>query len=426
MGARYLGGGLVICWPDVWLLYRRELRSAVRERNIVVNSILLPVFLYPLLLWLVYSGMTFVTGQTEEYVSRAMLQGLAASQTPLLEALRKNEQIEIVNVVDPVAAVKDGKLDVLVQLAAPGEGAAAPAGDFTARITYDDSKDRSGIARARVADAIRRYRDNYLQAQAAQLGIAPAELQEFRISSSNLATSRQMGGFILGLMLPLFLIIMLAIGCIYPAIDATAGEREKSTWETLMTSATARDNIVLAKYLYVASMTSAAGILNVTAMLVSARSVLAPILGERTGEFSFGIPLAAVPLILVVTVLLALFIAAGMMLLASFARTFREGQSLVSPLYIAIFLPALLLQFPGIRFTPVLALIPVVNVVMVFRQAIGGTYQWPLIGITLAVEVACIVLALRAATKVLKYEDFLIGSYSGSFGKFLRQRILKR
>ncbi len=61
---------------DVRLLYKRELRSALRERNIVVNSILLPVFLYPLLLWLTYTGITFVTGQNEGFVSRVMLQRL--------------------------------------------------------------------------------------------------------------------------------------------------------------------------------------------------------------------------------------------------------------------------------------------------------------------------------------------------------------
>jgi sodium transport system permease protein len=129
--------------------------------------------------------------------------------------------------------------------------------------------------------------------------------------------------------------------------------------------------------------------------------------------------------VLLVTVLLALFISAGMMILASFARTFKEGQSLVSPLYTAIFLPALFLQFPGIQFTPALALIPVVNVVMVFREAISGVFHWPLIAITLAVELLSVVLALRVAAAILRYEDFLIGSYGGSFGKFLRERLLK-
>ncbi len=414
----------MLAWSDVLLLYRRELRSALRERNIVVNSILLPIFLYPLLLWLTYSGITFVTGQTEGFASRVMIRNLPAAHRGLEDVLRHGERIEIRSFPDPIAAIRNGTLDVLVEFAAaPTSG---PSEDLGIQVTYDKSKDRSRIARARIDGEIRRYRDRYLEKKGNELGISRQEMQLFTVASKNVASSRQMGQFLLGLMLPLFLIIMLAVGGIFPAIDATAGEREKSTWETLMTTATARINIILAKYLYVATMTAAAGILNIIAMMLSVRTVVAPILGEQMEDFSFQFPLRAVPLILLVTVLLALFIAAGMMILASFARTFKEGQSLVSPLYVAIFMPAMFLQFPGIQFTPVLAVIPVVNVVMVFREAIAGVFQWRLIGITLAVELLSVLLALRLAATILRYEDFLVGSYDGSFGRFFKERVIGR
>ena len=47
---------------DIWILYTMELRSAMRERAIVVNSILMPIFLYPVLLWVMFSAMTFHSG----------------------------------------------------------------------------------------------------------------------------------------------------------------------------------------------------------------------------------------------------------------------------------------------------------------------------------------------------------------------------
>ena len=156
-----------------------------------------------------------------------------------------------------------------------------------------------------------------------------------------------MGQFLLGLLLPLFLVIMLSVGCMHPAIDSTAGEREKSTWETLMTVATPRKNIIVAKYLYVCTMASVAGILNVIAMLLTMKSILAPLLGSEGEGITYTIPFRSVPLILLVTVLLAMFIAAGMMILASFARTFKEGQSMVSPFYLATLLYGL--GHPGCR-----------------------------------------------------------------------------
>jgi sodium transport system permease protein len=412
------------CWTDIRCLYWRELRSALRERSIVVNGILLPIFLYPLLLWMVYTGITFVGGQTQGFASRVTLKGLPQQHQALKDELKRDVRIELKDPGDPVGEIRAGGLDLLAEFLPPAEGAAPLEGNFRVQLTFDDSRDRSRIARDRFKELLSHYRDGYFERQAGILGISRAQLQQFWIESRNVATSRQMGQFILGLMLPLFLIIMVAVGCMYPAIDSTAGEREKSTWETSMTLATPLTNIVAAKYLYVTTMATMAGLLNLTAMLLSMKAVLAPILGGDSDEMSFQIPLASIPLIVLATVLLASFVAAGMMIIASFARTFREGQAMVSPFYVAIFVPVLFLQVPGLQFTPGLALIPIVNVSMVFREAIAGTFHWPLIGITLAVEILCVVVALWLATNILHYEDFLMGNYGGNFAKFLKERVL--
>jgi ABC-type Na+ efflux pump permease subunit len=373
---------------------------------------------------LVYTGISFVGGPTQGFASRVMLKGLSHEHLALQKDLEHDFRIELKNTPDPVGDIRGGTLDLLAEFLPPAAGAASPESNFRVQLTFDNSKDRSGIARDRFAEIPSRYRDQYLERNAGALGISPAQLQQFWIESKNIATSRQMGQFILGLMPPLFLIIMVAVGCMFPAIDSTAGEREKSTWETSMTIATPRANIILAKYLYVTTMASLAGILNLTAMLLSMKSVLAPILGGRTDDLTFQIPLFSVPLILLLTLLLAAFVAAGMMIFASFARTFREGQAMVSPFYIAIFMPVMFLQAPGIQFTAGLAAIPIINIAMVFREAITGTFHWHLIGITLAVEVLCIAAALWLATAILRYEDFLMGSYGGSFAKFLKERLL--
>ena len=411
-------------WEDVRLLYLRELRSAMRERSIVINSILLPIFLYPLILWLIYTGISFVSGQTAGFTSRVVLKDLPATHSELRSGLEKRKDLTLATSRDPASDIRQGSLDLLVEFLPPSAEAASLPSNFRTRLTYDDSKDRSRIARQRFTAQLDRYREALLDREAGSLGLKRADLRQFEIESKNIATEREMGRFVLGLILPLFLIIMLAVGCMYPAIDSTAGEREKSTWETLMTIASPRSSIVIAKYLYVATLSCVAGILNLSAMLFSMKAIMAPLLGSRSNSLSFQIPLSSIPLILIVTVLLALFVAAGMMILASFARTFKEGQSLVSPFYIAILLPGMFIQAPGLEFTPLLAAIPIVNVNMVFREAIAGVYHWPLIGITIAVEIACIALALWLATRILNYEDFMLGSYGGSFAKFVKHRLL--
>jgi sodium transport system permease protein len=411
---------------DIRNLYMRELRSALRERNIVVNSILLPIFLYPVLLYLLYTGISFVGGQTEGFRSRVALRNFPIEHPLLKKEIEQNKQIELISSNDPDAGIRGGNLDLEVDFLPPDSKSPSLHGNFRAKLTYDDSKERSSAARRRMMGILERYRDFFLNTEAAKLGLSPAQLQQFWVENRNLATSRQMGQFLLGLLLPLFLVIMLSVGCMHPAIDSTAGEREKSTWETLMTVATPRKNIIIAKYLYVSTMAAVSGILNVAAMMLTMKSILAPLLGKEGESFTYTIPFASVPLILLVTILLAMFVAAGMMIMASFARTFKEGQSMVSPFYFAVLLPVFFLQVPGIAFTPALALIPIVNVAMVFREAIAGVYHWPLIGLTLVIEFICIAAALALATAILRYEDFLLGSYSGSMAKFIKQRLLHR
>jgi sodium transport system permease protein len=192
-----------------------------------------------------------------------------------------------------------------------------------------------------------------------------------------------------------------------------------------MTVGTSRTNIVVAKYLYVATMSATAASLNVMAMMFSMSTILAPLSGGL-GNLTFRIPLQSIPVIGIGLVLMALFIAAGMMIFASFAHNFKEGQSMVSPFYLIIILPVTFLQAPGTEFTMRLALIPVVNVALMFREAISGVFQWPLIGTTIVVELLCIALGLKIATTILSYEDVVTGNYSGSFGKFLKQRLLRK
>jgi sodium transport system permease protein len=170
-------------------------------------------------------------------------------------------------------------------------------------------------------------------------------------------------------------------------------------------------------------MSFIAGCLNVIAMTLTMRSSLIP-LGQRPGV-SFEVPLESIPVLFVGAALLALFAAAGMMILAAFARTFREGQALVSPFFMVFMLPIVFIQGPTQEFTTRMALIPVINVAMMFREAIGGSYNWPLIAITISVEVLCIAAALRIAVAILRYEDFVLGSYNGSFLRFVRERLMR-
>ena len=412
---------MVLNWNDVGILYQRELRSALRDRTIVTNSVLLPIFLYPLLIWIVYSAVTFVSGQNEGLKSRIMLKDIQEAHVRLKQGFEKDRSIVLGSSLDPRDDIRQGLLDALVEFLPPKSNLGID-DNFSVRITFDESRDSSDRARSRIAEKITNYREDFLERRAVQSGISREQFQNFWIDDQNLSSNQQISAFTI--MLPIFFIIMLAVGAMHPAIDSTAGERENSTWETIMTAATSRTSILVAKYLYVATMSFIAAFLNLFAMMVSMGTVLAPFFQTGRGNSSLRIPLESAPLVLVGAALLALFISAGMMILASFARNYKEGQSMVGPFYIALVLPILFLQTPDFAFTPRLALIPVANVVMMIREAVQGVYHWRSIGVTLAVECVSIIVAVRIAVLIIQHEDFAIGTYNGSFGKFAKEWLL--
>ncbi|MCA9791613.1 MAG: ABC transporter permease [Candidatus Eremiobacteraeota bacterium] len=410
-----------ICWSDIFLLYRRELKSAFRESNIVLYSLLVPMLLYPLMVWLMMSAISFVDGQQQESISKVMIQGLPPEHDKLRGLLESDAHIRLVNDEKPVEALRTGRLDLLAEII-PNRGEPG----FVVKLVFDDSKDLSKVARQRFRKELTTYHTLYLEREVQELGMELRALQPFWIEADNRSSSQEVGQYLLGIFLPFTLIVILSIGGLYPAIDSTAGERERNTWETSMTIATPRINLLLAKYLYVSTMASVAGLLNLAAMIVSMRSIIAPLARELADSLSFTISWDSVLVIVIGSVLMAMMIGSGMMLLASFARTFREGQAMVTPIFMLTLLPVSIISDSSVDFTPSMAMVPVLNIGMMWREAIHGVYNWPLIVITLLVQIFCLLVAVWLATRILAYEDMVIGSYGGSFWKFAKDRLFRR
>jgi sodium transport system permease protein len=254
-------------------------------------------------------------------------------------------------------------------------------------------------------------------------GVAAGQWEQFSITSQNVASAKEIGRFILGLMLPILFVVMVAMGCFFPAVDATAGERERGTWETLMGTSANRMSIITAKYLYVATLGGIAGILNLTAMLITVKPLFAPLLAKAGESIVFSVPLPALPLLLLGAILMAGFVSAGMMIFAAFAKTFKEGQAMITPFYLVVLLPLMFLQVPGLKFTLSLALIPVVNVAMMVRSAISGEFPAGPIVVTLLISGLAIFLALRLGVYIIQFEEVLLGGRSGGLARFLKSRL---
>jgi ABC-2 type transport system permease protein/sodium transport system permease protein len=197
-------------------------------------------------------------------------------------------------------------------------------------------------------------------------------------------------------LVPLVLILMTITGAVYPAIDLTAGERERGTLEVLMAAPVPRMSLLLAKYAAVLVVAMLTGLVNLVGMLLSIYlSGQAPrLLGEQ------GMSVHVVVEIFLLLLLFTSFFAALLLALASLARSFKEAQAYLVPLMVVALIPGMVSLVPTIRLDGPVAFIPLLNVVLLARDVFSGAAEVSdavvVVGMTIIYALAAISLAAAA------------------------------
>ena len=149
----------------------------------------------------------------------------------------------------------------------------------------------------------------------------------FKIKRDNIASTEQSAGSLLGMILPFMLIVSLLMGTMYPAIDTTAGEKERGTLETLLTLPVKNHEIIIAKFLTVALMGIASALLNMLSMglmvlymLKLVQSQYAADLGFDLKNFNVGSFVPAMLVTVLAVFAFSLFISAVTMCITALAK----------------------------------------------------------------------------------------------------------
>ena len=171
--------------------------------------------------------------------------------------------------------------------------------------------------------------------------------------------------------LPLILILMTITGAVYPAIDLTAGERERGTMEAMIATPAPRFLLLLSKYVAVVTVAVLTALANLLAcwITLSIGGLGRALLGER------GLSLLAIAQILPLLVIFAAFFSAILLAMCSFARSFKEAQAYLIPVMLVSLAPALLTLMPNIEFSTLLGIVPLVNILLLSRDIMTGSPQ---------------------------------------------------
>jgi ABC-type Na+ efflux pump permease subunit len=394
-----------------------ELLSSLRDRMTMVYAVLLPLALYPVLLFVVVQVFLVVRGREQHALVRvgvvepadvapadrqrledAMRGGPNAAATP---GARPLEPVEVL-------AARQGGEDAARAWLAEDDGPDAvlcgPRAEG-ALLVHDSTRGKGELAVRRLLPRLERLAEDLRQAGARDAGLGADALDALVVEARrDLAPQEDKAAFLLSFLLPMLMVMMTLSGAFYPAIDATAGERERGTHDTTLLLPVTRSTVLQGKILAVAALAMLATLLNVLAMGLSVGHLLGMLKGGGA-DLQFEVPWTAFVAIAPLALLFAFFVAATMMVFASRAKTFKEGQAALGPLQLFFYLPAMAGALPGLALTPALACVPVVNVVLAFRDLLKGRVaplEYALAAVSLLVLA---LLAVRGATWFLQREE---------------------
>ncbi|HYO26405.1 MAG TPA: ABC transporter permease subunit/CPBP intramembrane protease [Lacipirellulaceae bacterium] len=439
---------------NVKLIYLREMRDQLRDRRTLFLIAVLPLLLYPLLGmsffqvaqflqhhaakvlvlgdeelsevdWLppLFVGGQFAAELFDDVVQAENLQVVRAGDLPQAGITGTAAEIEAAarraldeGLVEAVLIFPPGfderLRDVrraLIQREAVAESELPAPG-----ILYNAANEKSQLAQLRTAQVMRRWSGAVTERNLAASEVPMEATRPFEVQLRDVAQDRQRQTALWSKVLPFVLFIWALTGAFYPAVDLCAGEKERGTLETLLTSPALRREIVWGKLFTVMTFSAVTALLNLTSLGITGKFVidqLSHVFASDMTAVSMPPASALVWLALGLIPISALF-SALCLACAAYARSTKEGQYYLMPLML-VSMPLMLLPMsPGVELNLGNALVPLTGMVLLLRSVIEGNYPMTLqfFGMVAAVgtvTLLCCLLAIRWAEEQFNRESVL-------------------
>jgi sodium transport system permease protein len=403
---------------NIFTIYLKELRDTLRDRRSLLSIVIIPTIVMPALFFGVGKVAIAIVSKAKEEIPTVMIVG--GEDSPAVVAqLQASKKLRIV----PLAAdwqqqISDKKIRAAVQVPA-GFAAGLKVGQAGAVTIYNyQGEIKSGFAVSELETFFRDLRDRTVAERLAERALPATLIKPFEVKRENVVAPEKVGGNLLGGFVPYLIIILCFTGAMYPAMDLTAGEKERGTMETLLCSPVARGDIVLGKFLMVLTGSLSAMLLSLTSMGISATFAGVLFAGgsklaaaTQQAKAAAGVmpmidPMGLFGVIAMVFPVAVLF-SALLFTVALFAKSYKEAQSYVGPMIFVIIMPAMVGMLPGIDLNARLALVPILNLSLVCKEMLSGVWHWDYIALIFGSSCVYAALALALAVRMFKREDVI-------------------
>lgn len=400
---------------NIGIVYRKELTEALRDRRTLITTFLVPLLMIPVLGTGFVGVMSAVIGGAKKEKAKVAIIG-GGDSPAVVAAMKQSPKFNLIPAPnDWKNQVVDKKIRVAVEIPPRFQHDVANGQSGTVKINVYGGELKSEMAAANVESSLKEYRDSVATERLAANHLSGELLKPFDVKRQSVAPPEKMAGAILGGIISYMLILMCLQGAMHPAIDLTAGEKERGTMETILSSPVSRTHLVLGKFLLVVTASL------ITAILLLFSVAVSTTLLQRSGALNEmadeGEPIpqlelkpAAIGSVVIMTVPLSVLFSAGLITIALFAKSHKEAQSYIAPLMFVVVIPAIAAMLPGVDLTPKLAIVPLLNVSLLCKELVTGEYHWNYIILIFLSTCVYAAGALYLAVKMFQRESVLFRS----------------
>jgi sodium transport system permease protein len=391
------------------IVYRKEMCDLLRDWRAIISIIVVPVVIVPLLILGALQIVSHTMKEapkntlTMEGAPKVMLLG-AENSPESAAALRRLKKFDLISAgPDYTNLISNKKIRAAVEIPKDFDTAVEAERKTGIRIYTYIGEPQSMQTAQQLQEFFQHRREETVRRRLLDRHLAETLVTPFDVQLTNVASPKQTTGVVLGMILPYVMIVMCLAGAIYPAIDMTAGEKERGTLETLLSSPASRTQLVLGKGLVVLTMSLATALLSISANGFSLLFVNRGILSK--------LPLTLDPLALVwvcvMMIPLAIFIASVAVAMGLFARSAKEANTYLQPMLLLAIVPAIVAALPGVDFDYALAFIPVLNMSLLCKELLAGAFHWGHVLVVFGSMTFYAALAVAAAVALFKRENVL-------------------
>lgn len=410
-------------WKNIFTVFAKELRDSLRDRRTLISTIVIPTIAMPVMMLGMGKIMSQVVSKAREEIPAVMV--LDGQDSPgVATQFKAAKRLRVVPTTDDWRKqIADKKIRAAVRLPAGFEAGLKGEGSTQVTIYHYEGELKSNLGVRELETFLRELREKNLSDRLAERSLPASLAKPFETRRENVVSSEKVGGNIFGGFVPYLIIILCFTGAMYPAIDLTAGEKERGTMETLLCSPVGRTEIVLGKFLMVLTGSISAMVFMLLSMGATALIGGTLMFGRSGAQAGAAATAAAAsgstiptidPLgilgVLAMVLPVAVLFSALVFAVALFAKSYKEAQSYLAPLMIVAMMPAAAGLLPGIDLNLKLALVPLVNLSLVCKEMLSGVWHWNYIALIFGSSCVYAAAALAVAVKMFNREDVLFRS----------------